>query len=511
MPGKKKGSGTPQDSPTLGAREGETTASSPTIRNRKPAEKVKAPAADNGKSSVKQFPPVPKETHFFKDLLVKLIVFGVAVVFVQVAPAPSVDVQKASNTSFLNLYFQGKLDKIPFITQMLLAATVSVFFDTGVIYYHLSNPPHPKFVMLTSRKLSIYTHLISGIVEIVTGVIAFTVPTDSIQNTAATIMSLASITHALTAYYQTAMVFGAKGIMTPGYLYAITLHITNAFRLFHNPSSVISLLTTFLMLHIYVWCRVFVYIFRAFNAFNGYHYTCSIMLSGALLFPYALGPIGNYAFLFIAFVYCLLEAFLSGKSGRDLARKLFVEHERYALLSHDSLNEWKETVTKNAGLDNDERMAREVFDAHDTNKSGKLGINELSKLINAMPVPDHVVAKVMANADVSGDGSLSFDEFYRFVWDYGTVKQRLGKKPKAEQPVSPREQARLVFDMLDVDRSGFIEVAELEMLLTQWGMPEGEADSYLQGYGHEQKIHFDIFYKDMKPIWSFAIVEVFEA
>jgi hypothetical protein len=37
--------------------------------------------------------------------------------------------------------------------------------------------------------------------------------------------------------------------------------------------------------------------------FKGYEYTVSITLSGALIFPFAMGPIGNFGMLFVVIVY----------------------------------------------------------------------------------------------------------------------------------------------------------------------------------------------------------------
>eukprot|EP01111_Echinosteliopsis_oligospora_P010327 TRINITY_DN3188_c0_g1_i2.p1 TRINITY_DN3188_c0_g1~~TRINITY_DN3188_c0_g1_i2.p1 ORF type:complete len:514 (-),score=77.12 TRINITY_DN3188_c0_g1_i2:31-1536(-) len=449
-----------------------------------------------------------KRDHVLKDFFVKAVVLISSITLVQISPIPSGDVQKSPSSSLFSSYLAGELNSIPYITQMLLAAAASVFFDIFVVYFHLANPPHPKFVMVTKRKISIYTHLFSGITEIVSGIVAFTVADQTIQRTAAIALALASITHSLTAYYQTGVVFGAKGIMTPGYIYAITIHITFAFRLAFQPSSTLFLIITFLMLHIYVWCRFFVFFFRVFSAFNGYHYTVAITLSGALLFPYALGPIGNYAFLLIAGEYCILEAIFSEKRGKDLARKLFAEHERYALLTEDSIQAWKEQLAQSSAGNPDEKMAKEVFDSYDRDGTGKLGVNELQDMLKTLG-DKRTVTKLLEMADVDNNGTISFEEFYRFIWNAGN--HHLPKRSASAQPTSERDQAKVVFDMLDSDKSGFVDVVELEMLLTQWGMPEGEADAYMATQVDKKQISFESFYKNLKPLWSFAVGQVFEA
>jgi len=455
-----------------------------------------------------------KHEHYMKDHLIKGFIIALSIWVVSQVPIPQNDVQKSASSSFLSLFLAGKLDSIHHINQIVMAGIASVFFDTAVVYYHLTNPPHPKFVMVLPRKISIYTHLISGIVEIVSGVAVFVLQDQTIQQQLTKVMAVASITHALTAYYQTGVVFGAKGIMVPGYLYAVTIHITNAIRLFNKPTSFLFYYGTFLTLHIYVWCRFFVFFFRMCGAFNGYHYTVAITLSGALLFPFSMGPLGNYTFLFICTVYCILEAILSDKKGKDLVHKLFAEHERYALVTTDSVNTWKASLAADASanISADEKMARGVFDKYDTDKSGKLGVNEINTMVKSLGVSAVTATKILESADVNNNGSVEFDEFYRFVWNAGAAKDRLVKPAGKDVPSSERDQAKLVFDMLDIDQSGYIDVAELQMLLTQWGMPEDEAEKYLSKYVvNKRQITLDTFHKNLKPIWSFGVTQCFNA
>jgi len=401
---------------------------------------------------------------------------------------------------------------LEFVNDILIAAAASLFFDVGVVYYHLTNPPHPKFVLATARKISIYIHLVSGILEILTGVIGFFVANQQYQQIAVTIMAVVSITHALTAYYQVTVVFGAKGIMVPGYLYAITIHITYAYRLFFQPTSAVYLFSTFLTLHIYVWCRFFVFFFRFFNAFAGYQYTIAITLSGALLFPYTMGPVGNFGFLFIGTLYCVLQ-WLSHKGG-NLANILFLEHERYALVTKKAVEIWKDEMASATGAtNNDERMARDVFDQFDLDQTGKLGMNEIQNMIKTLDLHNTSAKKILNDVDVNGDGVVAFDEFYRYIWNYGTIDQRLAKRPVAKKStLSEEEEATLVFEMLDVDSSGKIGKSELGVLLGQWGSPCYEVDAYLSQYFDKgQKIDFNTFYTHMRPIWKFASNEVFQA
>ena len=59
------------------------------------------------------------------------------------------------------------------MVQVLLLALASLIWDTFVLYFHLNNPPHPKFRLRFARRLSIYTHIWAGAAEIVLSIISF--------------------------------------------------------------------------------------------------------------------------------------------------------------------------------------------------------------------------------------------------------------------------------------------------------------------------------------------------
>jgi len=479
-----------------------------------PPEKAKQ-GNPNGPSDDHHLPlDYHQATGLSHENFVNLACLVLSIWVVHACPLPEKDVQKRPGVSFLSLYFNGDLDQIANITQMLIAAAFSVFLDFFVVSFHVLYPPHPKFVLVTKRKVSIYLHLVSGITEIVTGVLAFVIADTDTQRMFTQIMSTASITHALTAYYQTGVVFGAKGIMVPGYIYAITLHVTNAYRLYQDPSSVVYLLFTFLLLHIYVWCRFFIYVFRVCKVFEGYHYTVAITLSGLLLFPFAVGPIGNFGMLFVVIAYCVLEAAFSRKTGRHLSEKLFREHERYALVSPKQLLDWREDMMKASDDDFnfDKKAAKSVYDSFHA-EGREMTASDIYKMLQRLQIPSVSVKGILAIADRNESGTLSFSEFYRYVWSLGTVHDRILKlKNDHRLPIemTHKDKARLVFDMIDLDDSGYIGLSELELLLSQWGMPYLETSDCIQQFARKEghKLDFEEFYLHMRPVWDFAANEI---
>lgn len=67
-------------------------------------------------------------------------------------------------------------------------------------------------------------------------------------------------------------------------------------------------------------------------------------------------------------------------------------------------------------------------------------------------------------------------------------------------------QARAVFNMIDDDRSGNINVAKLAKLMTSFGMPPNEAKKTMALFG-SATIGFDAFYSHFKPLWVHIYAE----
>lgn len=249
--------------------------------------------------------------------------------------------------------------------------------------------------------------------------------------------------------------------------------------------------------------------------FEGFHYTISITLSGLLLFPYAVGPVGNFGMLLVVVAFCLLEGVFSLKTGERLDDKLFREHERYALITQKQVNEWQTSLSSsaNAAEEHDKQTARSVFDKLLEPNETAVRASDIYKLVQQLALPSMTTQKIMSLADANQDGSISFDEFYRYIWTIGSVHTRIQKSADNKRgPValSARDKARVVFEMLDIDDSGYISLAELELLLTQWGIPYNESKLCLDKYaGTDHKVDFDEFHAKLKPVWDFAATFVY--
>ncbi|XP_067637635.1 rhomboid-related protein 2 [Eurosta solidaginis] len=64
----------------------------------------------------------------------------------------------------------------------------------------------------------------------------------------------------------------------------------------------------------------------------------------------------------------------------------------------------------------DRRRARHIFDNHDSDGDGYIGIHELKDLINAglcSDIPEYIATQILQKNDDDNDGRLDFEEFYR--------------------------------------------------------------------------------------------------
>ncbi|CAF1226486.1 unnamed protein product [Adineta steineri] len=383
-------------------------------------------------------------------------------------------------------------------TEKCILCAISSFFNLFVLYYHYTHAPHPKFVILKQRRISIYVHIFSGVIEFVTCWIAFWTGSAFIGR----IASLAAILgHVPSAYYQTSIVFGAKALMVAGYLFAISLHLFSALHLFVEPSSVYWLLNMFLIHNIYVWCRVFYFFFGFAGLFKDTLYTASIWSSGLILFPAVLGISANM--LFMGYVASSVILYLSIVRPNSIDRELFVgERTRDLLVNKALFDHWIKEKGRLATSSNehhltDKQKAKEVFDLLDADKSGYIDGEEVNHLLSEWKVAEAFMKRF---SRFSQKGQVTYDEFYRHIWRLGETSMNIKKEGEIKEN---KAKARFIFDCLDSDSSGYIESFELQKLLIQWGLPENEVDDYL-ATDEDKMYSFDEFYHNMKPIWDFA-------
>ncbi len=396
--------------------------------------------------------------------------------------------------------------------QKLALCAASILCNFYVLYYHYTNPPHPKFLMLPTRKFSIRVHTISGTIELVCGIIAFFSSDPAIW--AIIMASSAIIGHVTSSSYQTPIVFGAKAIMIPSYIFCIGLHLYCAVQVLLNPTSMLWISNTFLVLNVYVWCRVFYVVFSRIGIFKESLYSSSILVAQLLIIPAVLGGAGNLILMFFllgyAFLYVLIMQPTPGEKINFIR-----ESARQTLINEQAKELWVNNYSNSVAGASDREVAQSVFDQLDTDGNGWLDNEEAKGILKQWQVPASFAEAFISQK--SQNEGFSFELFYENVWQIPSIKQRLtsakihseylNKDPKT---VSDREKAQMIFSQLDVDHSGFLDFFEIQTLLLEWGLPDLEAKQYLNQYdaNGDKKFSFEEFFEHMRPIWLFAFSNI---
>ena len=344
----------------------------------------------------------------------------------------------------------------------LLCWVISLFCDVFVIGIHLYHPPHPKFSLTKKRYISITAHVMSGAAECITG--AFVLFFDGRERVRLIVyMAFFSLVHVITAILQTPIVFGTRKIMIPSYVACVTLklfcwvqlaraisdtttttmydYVANG-TLFErkrynvmDAKSEAEMIAWFLALvlvhHVYVWCRVFVGIFKVTGFFRKEQYTVAIILAGSVCIPTALGFFGMaYCWVVIAIFQPIMRCY--GRStkhhedelmmARELARNpiftgVYAQHslelfERVGIRTVASFKQ-KSRVAKIA-------MVFRMINLHD---NVKLTIQEIRELIVNWGVPRDEAIEFAKKYHLEHYGyEITFQEFIdklENIWQFG--------------------------------------------------------------------------------------------
>ena len=145
-----------------------------------------------------------------------------------------------------------------------------------------------------------------------------------------------------------------------------------------------------------------------------------------------------------------------------------------------------------------EDTIRSVFKYYDSDGSGKISVTELKKVMDQMGIvlsPEQIKLAV-AQYDFNNDGEWDFNEFYQFY-----IKVVVN----TQQSISIDQEIQGVFNLLDTDKNGRIDVQEVKVFFQQVGYPlnDNEVVQLIKMYdknnsGVMEYDEFAQFYKDAK-------------
>jgi len=405
--------------------------------------------------------------------------------------------------------------------QTLAVCVLSMLANIGVVAYHSTFPPHPKFTLLPRRRLCLHIHIAAGIVEIFGMTVAFFAanPTPF----AYLAVAAAFLGHIPSAIYQWPIVFGIKSVMLPSYFMFIVSHIWAAYHLMINPTDAMNLLRLCIALHGYVWVRVSILVFHIMDILQGLEYSVAIFFAGFLMTPMLFGPGSNFLFLvaFLSFHFLvapLLSAYgihfggINKEFDRDLHAIDKAKREA-AMHAMAGLADQKSDEKDFAGfhLKSDEDLAEIVFRRLDENGDGKLQHDELRKLAVTLGYPASDVERLMKKWDTDGSGDISFKEFYNHVWNYGKWRNKIHAANQItfvpEREVSREEKARIVYNTLaDEENAEGLTKELMADLLMSWALPMWEVREYMARFdtNGDGMIDLDEFTEHFAPFYEYS-------
>lgn len=385
----------------------------------------------------------------------------------------------------------------------ILVAILAIIGNIKIIHYHATVPPHPKFLLMKERKFWVRVHAITGSLEVVTGIVAWITMNKELAIATGLIAILG---HVPSAYFQTPGVFGTKGIMVPCYFAVVTLHLYCAIRLLQTGGDIAWLERTWMALQAYAFVRIYGMLINVSGTFKDSIYTVSVLAAGATITPFILGPSGPASILIIVLIYLGFYKLIMKAEGQHW-QDLFEEKERRSLIDPNMRNLWVAKHLSSALSGSSVENAKVVFSHLDKNNSGSLSMEEVQQLLSEWGASaDFKHAFFHHYGDKKG---IDFHTFLSTIWISGRMQEQLTDAAASSIKV-PEQQAKFIFNHLDLDSSGKLELAEIELLLMEWGMDAEEVERYLKKFGGaDGKIDFQEFYTGMKPVWRFGFSEIF--
>lgn len=381
---------------------------------------------------------------------------------------------------------------------------VSALANGVVMAYHFVIPAHPKFLMRPWRRWVLGAHILSGFIELVAGLAACFAH----NATAAVIMAgTALLIHVPSALLQVPIVFGCRAIMEPAYLLCILTHAFSAAMLLAHPDSHLWAVNTFLVFNIYVWCRLYYYVFDLLKLFSAMKYSIAILAAGVTILPAVFGPAGVFCGIGFIGIYILFYRVLVIRGPReydDFVR----EKARDGALPAAAARAWQDEWV-DAGQNAQDAAA--WFQHLDGDQDGRL---DRAALLRALAPWELPAGSAERYADrLLATGPVDLERFKQDLWSIGAVRHHASHTLAIERAGSDRDKAALVFRHLDVDGDGELGRAEIDALLTGWGLPEREASHYhaLAAAGDGGRMTFSVFLVHLEPIWRYVFHEIFRA
>lgn len=361
------------------------------------------------------------------------------------------------------------------LLQRLLFAVFSVLANFGILYFHWTTPPHPKFTVLARSRWSIRAHLLSGTIGVVIPIWAFCTTSSRISSAIMWTVACTDVVHLATVIMQTPNVNGQRLLIVPAYQFI------SAIKLVTLAGMVSALLDSSLYQieklewlwalwanhQTYAWVRVWIMLLHVCQACRESRYTVAVIIAGTIGAGQAYGFSVMLLLIFWLMVFNLYlrrktyelsaKYSIAVRDGATNMEALNLEmsamlqyfHESHHSLFHDIRYKQQPTIVQTilsetgfakvevdeSGTETltlapiksipDEVQAKCIFRAIDFDGNGTLDVLELAQIFItngvSMEATKQMCEKAFGDFDVNHDGLLDLEEFTKYFkpyWSY---------------------------------------------------------------------------------------------
>ena len=289
---------------------------------------------------------------------------------------------------FSSAAWSSRINEGPYLifnTQQLLFILVSLLANTYILFYHFTEPVHPKYTISFFRRMTIRIHVLSGSIGVVLPLYCFFTTNIFAGYVCMFIFVIWDIVFNISSIIQAPNVYGVRSVTVPLYFVCIVCKFLLSACLLSSllleplggyKSQVQWLWMCWVIHQTYAWVRIWYVTFFVADAMLDHQYTISVFLAGAMCVGAVMGfylwvlwviaMVCNYAYIHYNVEELRKEESNSGKLRRLSLKKgpLSVEEEKDMSKARELSLLWNES-TANCWRKHPEAAKNAIFSLRD--------------------------------------------------------------------------------------------------------------------------------------------------
>ena len=269
---------------------------------------------------------------------------------------------------FTTTVWNNRINEGPYLifnTQQLLFIIVSLLANIYILFYHYTEPVHPKYTISFYRRMTIRIHVLSGSIGVILPLYTFFTTNIFAGYVCMFIFVIWDIIFNFSSIIQAPYVYGVRSVTVPLYFVCIFCKLVLSACLLSSllieplggyKSQVQWLWMCWVIHQTYAWVRIWYVTFFMADAMLDHQYTISVFLAGAMCVGAVMGfylwvlwviaMVCNYAYIYYNVEELRKEEFNSGKLRRLSLKKgpLSVEEEKDMSKARELSLLWNEST-----------------------------------------------------------------------------------------------------------------------------------------------------------------------